>query len=347
MRFRSRTLTALLSLPLASVALAGTPSAAIRTAPIQQRVLHETLTVYGKVTANPRDVQTVSALDMGRVTRLQASLGERVAKGQVLLQITPTPQARSAWLKARHALDSARTNLQQTRDLVQQKLATRSDLAQAKQRYQDAEAALQALQQQGSSSGRHPLRAPRAAIVTKVQVQPDAVVQPGQPLLELGDAGHLRVRLGLEPEDASRVKPGLPVTLQTVFGGSSRSIAATVTRVQGMVDPSTRLVDALVDLDGSKTHGLTIGSWLRGRLQVRTVKQLAVPHAAVLSDNQGSYVFVVAKGKAHMVRVKVPLRTPHWTAVSSPALHAGEDVVVSGNYELEDGMAVRPAGSSH
>jgi len=334
-----------LALPLLFVSLlAHAGSVAVVTGKLRQRSLQETFTAYGKVIANPADVRTVSTLAMGRVTRLDVTLGEKVDKGQVLVEITPTPQAHNAWLKARHAVASAKARWVQTRDLFKQKLVTHADLAAARQQYDNARADLQALRDQGASGRRLKVRAPHAAIVTRVQVQPDAVVQAGQPLLELGDSAHLQVRLGLEPEDASHVQPGAPVALSAVFGDRRPTIEAKIARVQGMVDPATHLVDALVDLDGKHARHLAIGSWLQGKVQVRKVHALSVPHSAVLSDSDGSYLFILDHGQAHKVRVKVLLRTTHWTAVAGPKLHAGSTVVTRGNYELSDGMKVHPSG---
>jgi hypothetical protein len=66
----------------------------------------------------------------------------------------------------------------------------------------------------------------------------------------------------------------------------------------------------------------------------------SVPRQAVLSDEQGSYLFQVAGGHAHRVAVKVLGETAQTYGVDGridPAL----PVVVLGNYELRDGMPVR------
>ena len=343
--YRRHGLALLAGLLVPAVTLAA--SVAVVTRPLHKRNLQEDITAYGKVIADPAEVRTISTLEMGRVTRLDVTLGEKVARGQVLLEITPTPQAHNAWMKARHALASAHAKWVQTRDLYRQRLATRADLAAARQQYDNAKADLQSLRAQGASGRMRKVRAPHAAIVTKVQVQPDAVVQAGQPLLELGDSDHLRVRLGLEPEDASRVDTGDGVTLSSVFGDQGRKINAKVNRIQGMVDPTTHLVDALVDLDGKNAQGLTIGSWLVGKVHVRTLDPWSVPRSAVLSDAGGDYLYIVEKGHARRIKVDVLLQTARWTAVASPQLHAGEAVVVSGNYELSDGDAVRETGAHH
>jgi hypothetical protein len=73
---------------------------------------------------------------------------------------------------------------------------------------------------------------------------------------------------------------------------------------------------------------------------VGTLSALAVPHDALLSDEQGDYVFQVRDGKARRVAVKRGLDAGGLVAVEGLA-DTRAPVVVEGNYELEDGMAVR------
>ena len=60
----------------------------------------------------------------------------------------------------------------------------------------------------------------------------------------------------------------------------------------------------------------------------------------MLSDSKGSWIFLVREGKAHKVTVKTGIQQAGMIAISGP-VKAGDEVVVLGNYELKDGMAVR------
>ncbi|NII11110.1 efflux RND transporter periplasmic adaptor subunit [Oleiagrimonas sp. C23AA] len=336
----------LLALALATP-IAHAASASVKTAQILPRTLHDQVEVYGQVIPDPAYTRTISALEAGRVAQVNASMGEHVEKGSLLLKLAPTPKTHTAWLKARHAVDSAHAKWLQTRDLFKRKLATKADLAAALQQYRNAKSDLQALKDQGATQGPLSITAKQASIVTQIQAQPGAVVQMGQPLVTLSDTSHVRVRLGLQPEQAQRVHAGQSVTLTPVFGDGSTPVQAKVSRVQGMVDPRTRLIDVLVDLSGRPAHQLLMGSWLKGQLQVQTLHHLSVPHSAVLNGAHGPYLFVVRNGKAHRINVKVLLTTPRWSAVQSPDLRKGQNVVVTGNYELTEGMTVRMAGGRH
>ena len=76
---------------------------------------------------------------------------------------------------------------------------------------------------------------------------------------------------------------------------------------------------------------------------VQPVQAMAIPRAAVLSDQQGSYVFVVGDGnKVEQRRVQLGQSTPD-TAVISAGLKVGEAVVVDGLQRARPGIVVNPA----
>jgi multidrug efflux pump subunit AcrA (membrane-fusion protein) len=66
----------------------------------------------------------------------------------------------------------------------------------------------------------------------------------------------------------------------------------------------------------------------------------------VLQDESGKpYAYVVAGGKAARVELKTGQDDGKRVEVLE-GLKAGQQVVVEGNYELEDGMAVHPAAAT-
>lgn len=75
---------------------------------------------------------------------------------------------------------------------------------------------------------------------------------------------------------------------------------------------------------------------------VEPVQALGVPRAAVLQDQQGSYVWVIGGGnKAEQRRIQLGQSTPE-TAVVTSGLKEGETVVVDGVQRVRPGMVVNP-----
>lgn len=74
---------------------------------------------------------------------------------------------------------------------------------------------------------------------------------------------------------------------------------------------------------------------------VKPVEYLAVPRAAILSDQQSDYVYVVDKdGKAQRQNVKLGQSTPTTAAIES-GLKAGDLVITEGLQRVRPGMAVQ------
>jgi membrane fusion protein (multidrug efflux system) len=97
----------------------------------------------------------------------------------------------------------------------------------------------------------------------------------------------------------------------------------------------------------SKLYELTDDEFVTVSLEaVEPLKVLAVPRAAILSDQQGDYVFVVNdKNVAEQRRVKLGQSTPDVAAVVD-GLKPGEQVVVEGIQRVRPDLVVAPAPAS-
>ena len=320
-----------------------TPSVLVHIGTIRRQQIEDNLTVYGQVTPDPEHVIGVSAAHGGQVTRLWIGLGQKVKTGQALLQLTTDPTARLAYEQARAQFAYARKNLAQVKGLFTEKLATRADLAKAEQQLANADSALKAQQRLGANRTVQIIRAPQDAIVTRLSIAVGDRVQAGTALLALGARHHLWITLGIEPEDAPRLRSGMPVQLQPVFA-STPPLHARLSQVHAVINPSTHLVDAIAPVSGRATHGLIPGMWMRGHISLKSQKALTAPLDAVLHDNKGAYLFVVTTNHtAHRINIHTGLIAGDRIAVYGKSLHAGQTVVTVGNYELENGMSVRLA----
>jgi membrane fusion protein (multidrug efflux system) len=98
---------------------------------------------------------------------------------------------------------------------------------------------------------------------------------------------------------------------------------------------------------GSPVRELTDGEFVTVLMEgVQPVDVVAIPRAAVLTDQQGSYVFVVGPdNKAEQRRIQLGQSTPVIASVIS-GLSPGEKVVVEGLQRVRPGQAVSPGPAS-
>ena len=315
------------------------PSVLVREQTLATRTLSATVAGYGRVQADPDQITSIALPHAGLVQDLWVRLGQRVKAGDPVLTLATAPAAQVAYQQAKASVDSARSGLSQTEKLFKQTLATRSQVADARRNLRDAQSQLAAQERLGTGESSKVLRAPFSGIVIQLSVTQGQRVQADTAAVQLASGQGLVVPLGVELEDIESVKPGQTVILSPVFRPGVR-IAAQVHEVHAMVDPTTHLIDVLVNVPSRDSGAFVLGEDLRGTIVVQQEHALAVSRSAVLQDAAGSYVFLDHAGRARRVAVTTGLEQDGWVAVKGP-LAAGDAVVVLGNYELTDGMAVR------
>jgi membrane fusion protein (multidrug efflux system) len=114
--------------------------------------------------------------------------------------------------------------------------------------------------------------------------------------------------------------------------------------VRGVI-PNSIVQDAATA--GSLIRELTDGEFVTVLLEgVQPVEVLAIPRAAVLSDQQGDYVFVVGPdNKAEQRRIQLGQSTPTVASVIS-GLSPGDKVIVEGLQRVRPGQPVSPGPAS-
>ncbi len=234
-------------------------------------------------------------------------------------------------------MKAAREQLRVVRHRYQLKLTDKTAVIQSEKSYSDAKAALDNLLQQRAESVQT-IRAGSAGIAWGLSVKKGDLVAPGTPMLALVDAGALEARLGLEASDAGHLRLRQRVAVSPVDSSSGRLLTGRIRAVGGAVDPATRLVPVFVSLPPS-AQGL-LGSYVRGEMTAQASQGLIVPYASVLPEGGKEILFTVEKGHAVRHEVKVGIDNGREVEVAGKGLKPGDRVVVLGNYELKDGMAV-------
>lgn len=319
------------------------PVAQVTTQPLLRGRITEALTAYGTVVPRTTDQQTVSAQVETKVAQLLVSPGQLVEAGQPVAQVDPSPDTSLQLLQAKNNADAAAHDLAGAQQRFNMKLATLQELQTAQNAMRDAKLKLDDLKRRGAT-GPQVLKAPRAGVVANVRATLGEVVPAGSPLLEIDDQKNVEVRLGVGADDATRLKIDQPVELFP-SDGKGVPIQGKIRLITRRVNPATRLVDVFVSLPPNS--GLLLDSYMLAHVTVASDVGLLAPRSAVLPEGGGYQLFTVQNGHAVKHDVSIGLETDkqYEVADKSDSLKPGERVVVSGNYELEDGMAVE-AGSA-
>lgn len=314
-------------------------TATVETAVAAVRPVDLTLSAYGSVTPGPQAARNVVAARAGEVTGIEVLPGAAVKRGTPLLTLAAAPEAAAAYAQALADAKAARTALASARSLFEQHLATNAQLADAERTAAGAEAVLAAQEKLGGGEAETTVRAPVDGVVNTLLVHVGDRVAEDTPLLSFSGTAAPFIQLGIDPEDAARITPGMIVKVTAVFD-PARSFETRVAEVGARIDEQTGLVEVMASLPLKSAAGFMPGSAVNGEIVVQESDTVAVPRGALLRDEQGAYVFTMVDGKAHRVDVTAGADDGAYVAVTK-GLKAGERVVTLGNYELEDGMAVR------
>lgn len=319
------------------------PSSLVTTETVKVQTVDEVANVVGKIVPQSQSVQWLVAGKAGFVSAIQVTQGERIHKGQALAELVNTPETQAGFQQAQASFALAKAKLTQAKHLRAGGLITGAELAAAETEYTTAQSNLRALTAAGANAHQQVIRATGDGILSEWLATSGEWVSKGQHLATLMPSGQEWIRFGLTPDQLTRVTINNKVLLQPTFGDADTSlrnaaITSHVATVTAAVDPQTGLIDIGVPVPAD-SQGLLPGSWVNGRIYLRQMKVTAVERTALLHDDSGDYVFVVKDGKAHRTAVQVLIRGDQIVGVSG--VQPGDEVVTAGNFELEDGAAVR------
>jgi len=277
---------------------------------VEPMTLTRTLRLTGNVTYNAFQTTPVITQVGGLVSRILVVPGERVHKGQPLLEIASPDysQMRAAYLKAKDTYRVTDKNYARAQDLYAHHAIAERDLLQAESDRNQAQADLDATEQalkilgilkpdeleKAPSSPQIPLPAPIAGEVVERDVSPGQLLQPGATqAFVISDMSSVWILANVYQNDLAYVKVGDAVSVQTdsyadIFHGK-------ISFLSPALDPNTRTLQArlVVDNPGGKLKNnmYCVATVTAGTIQ----NAIAVPDAAVLRDDQNEpFVYVAA-----------------------------------------------------
>jgi membrane fusion protein, multidrug efflux system len=337
----------------------------VTVAAAQRRTVPFELAAPGMV--EPLQTVAVQPQVSGLIEHISFTEGQEVRKGQVLFQIDARPfQAALGQAQAALARDSAQAaNAEQdvTRyaSLAQKEYVTAQQYDQARTTAAAATATLAgskaAVDQARLNLQYATIRAPIAGRTGSLRVREGNLVRSTDdtPLVTINQIRPILVRfavpasnLGLiqRHRDGGPVVHAEPVGGAAGSGGGGDSGGGTVSEgVLTFVDNAVDTTTGTILLKGSfpNTDGaLWPGEFVNARVRLyQDPNALVVPASAVVSGQQGSFVFVVqADGTAKTFPVTVE-RTSDSVAVLASGIKAGDRVVTDGQLRLRSGSKVQ------
>ena len=296
-----------------------------------------------------RELPVGSVGDGGQVVKVLVEPGDWVSAGQALAQIDRSVQAQqqasmAAQIRVAQADERlAQANLERALKLVDRgfistadvdRLTATRDAAAARVRVAQAQ-----LAEQQAKNRRLNIVAPAAGLVLERNVEPGQVVGPSTGVLfRIAKGGEMELLAKLGEGDLANVSVGGSARVTPV--GSKKTFTGQVWQVSPVIDPQTRQGEARIAL--SYAPALRPGGFASADIAAGSVVAPRLPESAILSDANGSYVYVVDKdNKAHRRSVKTGWITADGIVVTE-GLTGKERIVQRAGAFLSDGETVKP-----
>ena len=190
------------------------------------------------------------------------------------------------------------------------------------------------------------MRAPADGRVLEVLTESEQVVQPGTPLMDIGDPADLEIVVEVLSSDAVLIAEGAEATIERWGGEPLHAVVeridpVAVTRVSalGIEEQRTRVVLSLLDPPETRTR---LGHGFRVVARIVVWKQddlVIVPMGALFRRGDDWAAFVVEDGTARLRTIELGQRNDTVAEVAD-GLEVGDTVIVHPSDTIEDGHGV-------
>src|SRR5689334_19473285 len=313
---------------------AGPRSAAppfVTLAPVRAERVSQKLEALGNARAN--ESVDVSSKTSNIVTAVKFRDGERVKRGQVLVQLDDA-QVRADVAAAEAAVTESESQYNRSRELLSTQALSKSSFDQLEATLKSNRAKLAAANARLEDTV---IRAPFSGRVGLRRVSVGTLISPGDVITTLDDTSVIKLDFSVPENFLASLREGLSIRA-TAPAFPGRSFAGAVASIDSRVDMTTRSVTVralLANDDGA----LKPGMFLNVALANDEREALVIPEEALSPEAERQYVYVVSDGKVSRREVRIGGRQPGTVEIVT-GLSAGERVIVEGTQKVRDGAIV-------
>ncbi len=327
--------------------------AQLKLATVTTQSVAETLRVAGRIDFDEQRLARIGATVTGRVTQIDALLGQAVSKGEVLARLNSSELSTQqlAYLKARAELELNRRNAERAKALFDADVIGAAELQRRQSEYQISvaetraaadqlqllgvsPAAIARLGSEGAVDSVVPVVATLGGAVVERRLAQGQVVQPADVLFVVADLSRLWAVAEVPEQQVSQVKTGQTVTIEVPALGNEK-LNGKLIFVSQTINPETRTVLVRTELDNGdrRLKPAMLASML---IEGKPVERMVVPSSAVVRENDEDHVFIAEPEDAFRL---VPVRlgpAQGGQRVVLSGLKGQERVVIDGAFHLNN-----------
>jgi cobalt-zinc-cadmium efflux system membrane fusion protein len=315
--------------------------------------IHDTLRLSARIELDQQRVARIGATVTGRITEIDAVLGQKVKKGQrlALLSSTELGKAQSDYLKATTQVNLWRLTVQRAKRLLQNGVIANAQFQERQSVLNEAEVDqraardqlrvmgmsepdLKRLDKQRKIHSFSPVTASIDGVVIERNVAIGQVVQPADNLYTVANLSHLWLVAEIPEQQAHWAREGDQVQAE-VPALPGQEVRGKLIYVDDLVNPESRTVTVRMALDNPRR---LFKPQMLATLKISKpgAQTLVVPGQAVVRENNKDYVFVQTAPKRFELREVRLGREKEQLMPVLEGLKAGELIVVKGAFYLNN-----------
>ncbi len=306
------------------------------------------LSAPGKVVIPPSQEYVVSAAQAGFIEKLDAAIGDNVAKGQTLAQLNSPDllTLQQAYLKAGNTLQLAAAIYQRDKKLLEEGVISDRRWQETSSLYQsavsEADGQKQLLEISGMTAGeldqlgkKHRLtrqlnvRAPIAGVVIERLAVTGTHVDMMAPLYRIANLNELWLEIAIPQERMGSIKIGDRVEVENT------AVNAKITLLGQSVNPENQTILARAVLDTKDTVSLRPGQRINTRIIQPSDKTVfKIPNTAI-AQNEGKAFIFIRNPQGFSVMPVTVIGKQGVESIISGELTGNEEIAVKGAVALK------------
>lgn len=301
------------------------------TAPVEMMIFVDDVESIGTTRANESISITSKVTDL--IQKVNFDDGMFATAGQILVELTNSEET-AQLAEAQAAVDESTRQYSRMQNMIEQRLASETQLDIEQARMQTAQARYEAIVARLDD---RLIRAPFSGVLGFRQVSPGSLLTTNTVVTTLDDISVIKLDFSVPENFLSALTTGMEVNAKS-SAYENEVFVGEVETINSRVDSVTRTVTvrALLKNDDRRLRPgmlLTV-SLVRGRDEV-----LAVPEESVIPVNDRKYVYVVTDGVANRIEISTGRIQPGVIEVLG-GISLGQKVVTQGAMKLRPGSKV-------
>ena len=307
---------------------------------------NEELTLTGKVEYNPDKVINYVSLVSGIADQTYFSLGDKVQKGKVLLDVRSSDlnSLQSEYSSAQSELKVAQRELQTAQSMYDDKMLSEKELLEAQARLKQAQSSIRQIESDMSVHGKNKgdgtfsIKAPMTGYIVAKNVSSGSTVSAdSEPLFTIADLSTVWITANVYAGNLAFVKEGMDVNI-TTLSYPGEVFSGKINMLSQVFDPEEKVLKARIVMANQDLKFKPEMSAVITLKNTTHRRFISVPSDALIFDDNKYYVVVEASPDQFESKEVILQGHNNKTTYIASGLNEGDLVVIKNQLLIYSGL---------